>query len=87
MHICNCVIAGHCITLNELECDDFSITFQNHIMFCRTIISGVAHVQVENLPLQHHGAERKYANSVVKNDIDPTIDIFGRRNGRDTHFF
>ena len=26
--------------------------------------------------------EREYANSVVNNDIDRTIDIFGRQNGR-----
>ena len=30
--------------------------------------------------------EREYANSIV-NDIDRTIDIFGRRNGRDNYFF
>ena len=27
--------------------------------------------------------EREYANSVVNNDIDRTIDLFGHRNGRD----
>ena len=26
-------------------------------------------------------------NSVVNNDMDRIIDIFGRRNGRDSHFF
>ena len=31
--------------------------------------------------------EMEYANSVVNNDIDRTIDIFGRRNGRDRSFF
>ena len=28
--------------------------------------------------------ERAYANSVVNNDMDRIIDIFGRRNGRDS---
>ena len=28
--------------------------------------------------------ERAYANYVVSNDMDPIIDIFGRRNGRDS---
>ena len=27
------------------------------------------------------------SNSVVNNDMDRIIDIFGRRNGRDSHFF
>ena len=31
--------------------------------------------------------ERAYANSVVNNDMDRVIDIFGRRNGRDSYFF
>ena len=31
--------------------------------------------------------EREYANSVVNNDIDCTIDIFDRRNVRDSYFF
>ena len=31
--------------------------------------------------------ERAYANSVVNNDKDRIIDIFGRRNGRDSYFF
>ena len=31
--------------------------------------------------------ERAYVNSVVNNDMDRIIDIFGRRNGRDSHFF
>ena len=31
--------------------------------------------------------ERVYANSVVDNDMDRIIDIFGRRNGKDSYFF
>jgi len=31
--------------------------------------------------------ERAYANSVVNNDMDRIIDIFGRRSGRDCSFF
>ena len=31
--------------------------------------------------------ERAYANSVLSNDMDHIIDIFGRRNGRDSSFF
>jgi len=31
--------------------------------------------------------ERAYANSVVNNDMDRIIDIFGRRNGRDSYLF
>ena len=31
--------------------------------------------------------DRAYANSVVHNDTYRTIDIFGRRNGRDRCFF
>ena len=31
--------------------------------------------------------ERAYANSVVNNDMDRIINIFGRRNGRDSYFF
>ena len=31
--------------------------------------------------------EIEYANSVVNNHIDRTIDIFGHRNGRDGFFF
>ena len=31
--------------------------------------------------------EREYANSVFNNDIDRTMDIFGRQNGRDSYFF
>ena len=31
--------------------------------------------------------EGAYVNSVVNNDMDRIIDIFGRRNGRDSYFF
>ena len=31
--------------------------------------------------------ERPYANSVVNNDMGRAIDIFDRRNGRDSYFF
>ena len=31
--------------------------------------------------------ERAYANSVVNNDMDRIINIFGRRNGQDSYFF
>ena len=31
--------------------------------------------------------ERAYANSVVSNVMDRILDIFGRRNGRDSYFF
>ena len=31
--------------------------------------------------------ERAYANSVVNNDMDRIIEIFGRRNGRDSYIF
>ena len=31
--------------------------------------------------------ERACTNSVVNNDMDHIIDIFGRRNGRDNYFF
>ena len=31
--------------------------------------------------------EREYANPVVNSDIDRTIDIFGRRNGRHSYSF
>ena len=31
--------------------------------------------------------ERAYANSVVNNDMDRIIDIFGPRNWRDSYFF
>ena len=41
--------------------------------------------RVSNIALIN--TERAYANSVVSNDMDRIIDIFGRRNGRDSHFF
>ena len=31
--------------------------------------------------------ERAYVNSVVNNDMDDIIDIFGRRKGRDSYSF
>ena len=31
--------------------------------------------------------EKPYANSVVNNDMGRVIDIFGRRNGRESYFF
>ena len=40
--------------------------------------------RVSNIALVN--IEREYANSVVNNDIDRTIDIFGRRNGRHLFF-
>ena len=64
------------------------------IVFCRMIIQCVA--QIENLPPQHQrqqrvsnfaliNIERAYANSVVNNDMDLIIDIFGRQNGNDSY--
>ena len=41
--------------------------------------------RVSNIALIN--TEREYANSVVNKDIDRIIDIFGRRNGRDSYFF
>ena len=41
---------------------------------------GQQHVTLINI-------ERAYVNSVVNNDMDRIIDIFGRRNGRDSYFF
>ena len=41
--------------------------------------------RVSNIALVN--TEREYANSVVNNDIDRIIDIFGHRNGRDSYFF
>ena len=41
--------------------------------------------RVSNIALVN--IEMEYANSVVNNDIDRTIDIFGHRNGRDSYFF
>ena len=31
--------------------------------------------------------ERAYVDSVVNNDMDRIIDIFGRQNGRDNYIF
>ena len=31
--------------------------------------------------------ERAYANSVVNNDMDRIIDIFGRQSGKEGYFF
>ena len=36
--------------------------------------------RVSNIALIN--SEREYANSVVNNNLDSIIDIFGRRNGR-----
>ena len=41
--------------------------------------------RVNNIALLN--IERTYAYSVVNNDMDRIIDIFGRRNGRDSYFF
>ena len=41
--------------------------------------------RVSNIALNN--IERAYANSVVSNDMDRIIDIFDRRNGRDSYFF
>ena len=41
--------------------------------------------RVSNITLIN--SEREYAKSVVKKDMDHIIDIFGRRNGRDSYFF
>ena len=38
--------------------------------------------RVSNIALTN--IEREYANSVINNDIDRSIDIFGRRNGWDS---
>ena len=40
-------------------------------------VSNIAHINIE----------KPYANSVVNNDMGRVIDIFGRRNGRDSYFF
>ena len=31
--------------------------------------------------------DRAYTNSVVSNDMDRVVDIFCRRNGKDSYFF
>ena len=41
--------------------------------------------RVSNIALIN--TERAYANSVVNDDMGRVIDIFGRRNGRDSYFF
>ena len=41
--------------------------------------------RVSNIALIN--TERTYANSVVNNGMGRVIDIFGRRNGRDSYFF
>ena len=62
------------------------VTDTCYILFCRTIIQCVA--QIENLPPQHHGQqrvsnlaliniERAYVNSVVNDDMDRIINVFG----------
>ena len=40
--------------------------------------------RVSNIALSN--TEREYANFVVNNEIDRTIDTFGRRNGRESYF-
>ena len=40
-------------------------------------VSNIAHINIE----------KPYANSVVNNDMGRVIDIFGRRNGRESYFF
>ena len=49
------------------------------------LCSTMAQQRVSNIALIN--IEREYANSVLNNDIDRTIDIFGRRNGRKNYFF
>ena len=43
--------------------------------------------RVSNVHIALINIERAYANSIVNNDMDRIIDIFGRRNGRDSYFF
>ena len=31
--------------------------------------------------------EREYTNKVITSSMDKIVDTFGRRNGRDAHFF
>ena len=42
-------------------------------------------LRISNIALNN--IERAYANSVVNNDMDRIIDIFGRPNGRGSDFF
>ena len=41
--------------------------------------------RVSNIALVN--IEGEYANSVVNSNVDRPIDIFGRRNGRDSYLF
>ena len=41
--------------------------------------------RVSNIALIN--TEREYANSVINKDMDRIIDIFVRRNGRESYFF
>ena len=47
--------------------------------------STIGQQRVSNIALIN--IKREYANSIVNNDVDRTIDIFGRRNGRDSYLF
>ena len=47
--------------------------------------STIGQKRVSNIALIN--TERAYANAVVNNDMDRIIDIFDRRNGRDSYFF
>ena len=49
------------------------------------LLSTMRQQRVINIAL--FNIEREYADSVLNNDIDRTIDIFGRRNGRNNYFF
>ena len=49
------------------------------------LCSTMGQQRVSNIALIN--IERAYANSVVNNDMDRIIDIFGRRNRRDSYFF
>ena len=71
--------------------DEFLVIFmkEDHILiymytFAIVLLLGTMEQRVCNIaPIN---TEREYANSEVNNDIVRT-DIFGRRNGRDSHFF
>ena len=62
-----------------------------HIVFFKVLRlktylrSAMGQQRVSNIALTN--IEREYANSVLNNDIDRTIGIFGRRNGRNNYFF
>ena len=47
--------------------------------------STIGQQRVSNIALIN--TERTYANAVVNNDKGRVIDIFGRRNGRDSYLF